>query len=228
MKVIVTGASDGIGRLIVEKFERNGAQVIATARKKNVEGFNKNVFYLQADQTEPELATQKIVEATKKLGWEKCDCLILNASVGKVGNPMEENVEDIVEQVNVNLMATILIAQALAPLLMNANGTLALIGSVAHKGNKNFATYAATKAGVHSLARSLEQEWEGKVKVQVIHPAAIKTNMHKKAGAEIGWVKKFFAPPDKMANVIVKTLNKKSGVYRISTLKAWMSKGEIK
>ena len=228
MKVIVTGASDGIGRLIVEKFERNGAQVIATARKKNVEGFSKGVFYLQADQTEPELATQKIVEATKKLGWEKCDCLILNASVGKVGNPMEENVEDIVEQVNVNLMATILMAQALAPLLMNANGTLALIGSVAHKGNANFATYAATKAGVHSLARSLEQEWGEQVKVQVIHPAAIKTNMHKKAGAEIGWVKKFFAPPDKMANVIVKTLNKKSGVYRISTLKAWMSKGEIK
>lgn len=224
MNVIITGATDGIGLEMVKQFNEMGAQIIATGRRKQVKELegNDNITYVNADQTKPTHATKKIMNATKKLKWKKCNYLILNAGIGNIINPIDEKPQDIIEQINVNLTAHILIAHALAPLLFEECGNLVIVGSIAHKGNSQFATYAATKAALHTFARSLEQEWNTKAKVQIIHIAPTKTQMHKKAGANIGWMKNMFVPVNKMAKTMIETMRKKSGVYTISMLKAWI------
>jgi short-subunit dehydrogenase len=46
----------------------------------------------------------------------------------------------------------------------------------------DFAVYAATKAALDGFARSLRVEWGGRIDVQVIHPGAVRTGFHDKAG----------------------------------------------
>jgi NAD(P)-dependent dehydrogenase (short-subunit alcohol dehydrogenase family) len=72
---------------------------------------------------------------------------------------------------DVNLAAVMLQAQALYPLLKKSSGTLTLIGSVAHKGSASIPAYAASKAGLHGLARALRSEWGGEISVQICTPA---------------------------------------------------------
>ena len=74
----------------------------------------------------------------------------------------------------------------IAPALFAANGQLTIIGSVAHKGAKKFATYAATKAALRGFSRSLREEWKGRASVQILHPGAVRTGMHAKAGLKAG------------------------------------------
>ena len=114
------------------------------------------------------------------------------------------------QQIAINLRAPVQIAHALAPRLFEANGQLVMIGSVAHAGAPKFATYAATKAGLRGFARSLREEWRGRASVQVLHPGAVRTGMHKKAGLKTGLAGLTFMRPNRAANAIMAAIQ--SGV----------------
>ena len=122
--------------------------------------------------------------------------------------PLEEQADSLLNTLDVNLSAPIAITHALAPLLFAAsNGKLAIIGSTSHKGVANFASYAASKAGLNGFARSLREEWKGGINVQIIHPGPTATGMHAKAGFEPGIIKHIFIDPDFVTRTIIRKID---------------------
>jgi NAD(P)-dependent dehydrogenase (short-subunit alcohol dehydrogenase family) len=209
-KVLVTGATDGLGLHLVRQYSESGAEIIAAGRKDADQAraiLPTGTRYVVADQSDPARAARAIRTGLRTAGWENCDIAILNAGTGWAGDPQEEQAESIIATMTVNLTASILIARTLSPLLFETRkqarlARLALIGSTAHSGAPGFASYAASKAGLHGFARSLREEWRGRALVQVIHPGPIDTAMHDKAGHDAGGKRPAFLHPDYVARAV--------------------------
>lgn len=205
--VLITGATDGIGLLLAQSYAARGHRVLATGRRIITDDLDyfghTNITYVTADQQNPKPAAQSIASAMRDMGWTQLDLAILNGAMGWTGRPQDEPANAIRTQVDVNLTAPVLISQALAPWLFVDHGKLVFVGStVVKKGNGQFATYAATKAGLDGFARSLREEWVGKADILMVHPGPVRTKMHAKAGLNLGLVRLFFASPKRVARAI--------------------------
>ena len=209
-RILITGATDGIGMAIARKYAIAGHHVLATGRRplanpQNLFG-DLDITYVRADQTEPYRSAVRIEQAVESMKWQGVDLAIINAGIGWVGDPVEETMAGMDAQLAVNLRAPVQIVHRLAERLLTASGQVVFIGSVAHTGTPRFATYAATKAGLHGLARSLREEWRGKADVQMLHPGAVRTGMHAKAGLEIGLGKYAITGLNRSANAIMSAI----------------------
>ncbi len=222
--ILITGGTDGIGLRLARLYSAEGCNVVVTGRRdENEVGviIGDEIKYIRADQSLPEKAATAIVDGLASLGWQHCDVAILNAGCGKIGNPLEETGEHLRLMIDVNLAASILVAHTLAPLLLAPepeNGKLIIIGSTSYRGAKNFASYAAVKAGLHGFARSLREEWRGRIDVKIIHPGPTATDMHAKAGFDPGWMRKLFLRPDAMARLIKRQVEKPHSPVSIGLL----------
>ena len=226
-RVLITGATDGIGLLMAQRFSKLGWEVLATGRQplakpEKVFG-DASVTYIRADQSYPRQAAQSIDRVMTELDWKTCDLVVLNAGIGWTGNPVDEQASDISEQIMVNLSAPVQISHILAPRLLAGNGHLVFIGSTAHKGAKSFATYAATKGALKGFARSLREEWRDRVRVQVIHPGPVKTAMHSKAGLKLGLSRLMFTKPRRAANAIMSAILRGEEEVTVSHLSSAVS-----
>lgn len=225
--IVITGATDGLGLELARAYASRGHRVIATGRQlltNDLDFFGTpNIAYIRADQSEPEASARAIEQAMTKFGWDKIDLAILNAATGWTGHPADEMPDQIRTQIAVNLTATVLISKALAPLLFAAQGQLVLIGSTAVKGQAQFATYAATKAGLEGFARSLREEWRTRAHVQIIHPGPTRTKMHAKAGLKTGVVRMFFMSTKRAVRAIQKSIRNKDKKRTLSRSYGWSS-----
>jgi len=207
----ITGASDGIGRALVDLYLRRGWSVTATGRRARAEispALPETCVYVAADLSSDLAPLLSALPA-------KLELAILNAGLGKVAAPADHSESDIAQMITVNITAPLLMAQALKPRL--AGGTLAFIGSTAARGaHRDFSVYAATKAALDGAARSLAAEWAGDVKVLMIHPGPTATGMHDKAGLPDIAARKFFTPPGRVAASIASAIaagrNKRFGM----------------
>ena len=212
MKILVTGASDGIGRALALDYARAGAEVLATGRRPKAD-LPTGTTYVQADQSDAVAASQAIEAAVARMGG--LDVAVLNAGIGFVGDPATDTRID--EQIEVNLSATILVARAVAPFVLASGGSLVLVGSTARTA-PNFAVYAATKAGLSGFARSLREEWRGRAHVAILHPGPTRTAMHEKAGLKVGLVRRAFLSPETVARGIERAVRRRSGSRDLSRL----------
>ncbi len=234
--ILITGGTDGIGLKLALRYAKKDAIVAVTGRRcystvKSV--FPANVHYIQADQSEPEQAALNTIDGLQKIGWQHCDLAILNAGSGSVCSPLEESADNLQNTLDVNLVAPILITRAITRLLLAAsNSQLAIIGSTSHKGAENFASYSASKAGLNGFVRSLKEEWNGRINVQIIHPGPTATGMHTKAGFRPGLIRFIFLNPDFMARSIIREIENGRSPVSISfparlidilTLRKWVS-----
>ena len=225
--VLITGATDGLGFELAKAYANRGHRVMATGRQllsDDLEFFGSgNIFYIRADQSEPEVAARAIVQAMEKFEWESIDLAILNAATGWTGDAADETPEEITRQITINLAAPVLIAKAITPLLFAAQGQLVMIGSTAAKGQAQFATYAATKAGLEGFVRSLREEWRNKAHVQIIHPGPTRTKMHAKAGLKTGLVRMFFMPTKRAVRAIQCSIRNRDGRRVLTKTYGWFS-----
>lgn len=178
---VVTGASQGIGRAIVERFVEEGAAVIGLDLKKLPYELKGMVAY-EVDVRDREGLKACVGDVMDKYG--KIDILINNAGVTKdsLTEKMSEEAWDFV--LDVNLKGVYNITQLIAPIMQEqGQGAIVNLSSIAGVyGNMGQANYSASKAGVIGLTKTWAKEFARKgaqVRVNAISPGTVNTEMFK-------------------------------------------------
>jgi short-subunit dehydrogenase len=185
---VVVGASSGIGQGIALRLGEHHANVVLAARRTDlleevaarVRASGGQALVVTTDVGKPEQVEQLAAAAVQRFG--RVDVWMNIAGVGAVGRFWDVPVEDYSRIVDTNLKGVIYGSHvALRRFIGQGHGTLVNMGSVESEVPLAYhATYAATKAGVLSLGRSLNQEirhagYAKTVKVATVMPWAIDT-----------------------------------------------------
>lgn len=186
--VLVTGGNSGIGLATARAFASEGAQVVITGRDtaalqqaklelgpKSIALRNDVTSITAAKELATALGTQNI----------KLDAVFVNAGVAKFG-PFQNVDEAVWDQVfDTNVKGAYFQIQALLPLL-NRGASIVINGSInAHIGMPNSSVYAASKAAVISLAKTLSAELLPRgVRVNVVSPGPVSTPIYRKFGMD--------------------------------------------
>jgi len=181
--IIVTGASGGIGKSIVEKLYNSGANILATGTRieklQELKEKFKNINILKFDISEHKKIEEFINNATDVLGGSLY-CIVNNAGITKDNLAIRMSLEEWTKVMEVNLTSTFLMSKySIKKMLKNKSGKIINITSVVgHTGNVGQANYAASKAGIVAMSKSLAIEYAKKnINVNCISPGFINTAM---------------------------------------------------
>ncbi len=197
-RVLVTGASRGLGRALVTAFVDAGAsEVFAGARKSEDREALKleSVTPVQLDVT-----SDDDVSALGKLG--AIDILVNNAGVAGFGNPLTMEFAAIQEEIAVNYFGVLRVTRAVAPgMIAKRDGMIVNIATAFAKINLPLVgTYCATKAALLSLGQALRAYLsEHNVRVVTVMPTTIDTDMSK--GADVPKMTKEFVAAEILATI---------------------------
>ena len=176
-RVVITGASRGLGRLLAHAFSRAGASVALVARTdaglKTVTGeLSGPSLAFSGDVTDADF--NEYVADAVLTEWEGVDVWICNAGISPmVAGPCETDPAQWRQVLDVNLTGSFLGARAAAR-VMGDGGRLIFTGSVlGERPREGLAAYAASKAGLVALAKSLALD---------LAPAGITSNV-----VSLGW-----------------------------------------
>lgn len=178
----ITGASQGLGLVLVKKLLGQGYRVAATSRngqtlKNSVGIINKDLFLpLSVDLNNVDSIQESIQEVMSVFG--RIDVLVNNAGYGMAGTLEETEEQKINSIVDVNLIATINVSKAILPVMRNQkSGYIMNIGSVAgFVGAPGWSVYSATKAAVAAFSEVLALDVkEFGIKVTVVEPSGFRT-----------------------------------------------------
>ncbi len=172
-RTLVTGASGGLGTVIVEQLVDEGAEVIATARR--VDALDALARATGAETIVADLAkTDDLLHLAEIAAT--VDVLVCNAAVPATGPIDDFSVEEIDQALAVNLRAPMLLARAAgAAMSSRRTGHIVFISSMAAKTPApGISLYAATKAALRSLALCLREDLHAAgVGVSVVVPGPI-------------------------------------------------------
>ncbi|HEB51984.1 MAG TPA: 3-oxoacyl-[acyl-carrier-protein] reductase [bacterium] len=185
---LVTGASRGIGRAIAVELARQGAEVFCTStRAGGCDATLAEIAALERDVAAHALvcnvAESESVDALQKGVLDdkgRLDILVNNAGITRDGVFLRMSEEDFDAVVETNLRGTFLVCRAFARAMAKArSGRIINVGSVVGlTGNAGQANYAASKAGLIGLTRSLAHEFAGRgITANVVAPGFIETDM---------------------------------------------------
>jgi len=188
-KVIITGATGGIGNSLVKKFTDNGSIVLATGTKEEKLNNLKNKFsniYIEKFNLDEHKNIESFIEsASNKLGG--LDILVNNAGITLDNISIRLTEENWKKVLDVNLTATFMMCKfAIKKMLKNKSGKIINITSiVGHTGNLGQANYSASKAGIVAFSKSLAIEYAKKnININCVSPGFIKTEMTDKINDE--------------------------------------------
>ena len=165
-KILITGATGGIGYSLVKKFTELGCIVLATGTnldkldnlKKNFKGVITKQFKLEEHSK-----IQEFID-TCTLELQGIDVLINNAGITLDNISIRLTEENWKKVLDINLTSTFLMCKfAIKKMLKNKSGKIINITSiVGHTGNLGQANYAASKAGIIGFSKSLAIEYAKK------------------------------------------------------------------
>ncbi|MGI9540016.1 MAG: 3-oxoacyl-ACP reductase FabG [Miltoncostaeaceae bacterium] len=183
----VTGGSKGIGAACAGALAEAGYDVAITFASDDagaadtvsaVEAAGRRGLAFQADARDPERATEVVAQAEDELG--PLDALVANAGVTRDGPAMRMDAEAFMEPIEVNLAGAFHVMRPVARGMARrrAGSIVALSSIVGRVGNAGQANYAASKAGLVGLVRSLAREVAPRgVRVNAVAPGMIQTRL---------------------------------------------------
>jgi 3-oxoacyl-[acyl-carrier protein] reductase len=188
---LITGASRGIGRAIAVEFAREGADVALIGRDTAAlresgdacaaarPGAAAALF--EADAADREAIERIVGEVVARFG--KVDCAVANAGQSVDALLLRLKPETIDHLLDVNLKSAFYLCGAVAkPMMKQRSGSIVLMSSiVGMTGNAGQAAYAASKAGLIGLCKSLAKELGSRnIRVNAVAPGLIETAMTEK------------------------------------------------
>lgn len=189
MKVLITGASSGIGKELAKELSNQGYDLILVARnEKKLEELKKelrtNIEIIPMDLSIPDNA-KKLYEQTKN----KIDLLINNAGIGLMGPSEEVDLEKELEMIKTNVITPQILTKLFLKefikkdqgQILNVSSAAAFIPGPLHN------TYYSTKVYLYNYTLAIYQELKSKksnVKISVLCPGPVDTNFNKNANCE--------------------------------------------
>ena len=189
---LVTGASSGIGLGLARQFVENGFDVVITAEDAELDQAaaelsrsGRQVLPVRADLSTPEGVTELYLAATS--GGRPVEVVALNAGIGVGGAFHETDLEDDLRLVDLNVRSTVHLAKLVVrDMAARGSGRVLVTASIAAKAPGPYhATYAASKAFVHSFAEGIRVELKDHgVTVTSLMPGPTETEFFERADME--------------------------------------------
>jgi NAD(P)-dependent dehydrogenase (short-subunit alcohol dehydrogenase family) len=223
-RVLLTGASRGLGRQLARAFWREGASLLLVARSaEQLRSLceecgarnGQQVAYFPADLSEGD-APQRIVSQARAR-WDGLDVLVNNAAItGPIGRLWETDAAEWRATLQVNLFAPVELCRLCVPWMRAGGSILHLSGGGATGPRPRFTAYATAKAGLVRFSETLAEETKERgIRVNAVAPGAMNTEMLRdvldagpeRAGAEyaraVEQSRKGGSSPDRAAELCV-------------------------
>jgi NAD(P)-dependent dehydrogenase (short-subunit alcohol dehydrogenase family) len=185
--VLITGAGQGLGKETAELFVKEGGNVLVSdinldnlnKLKGNLAGRSYEIDVIKADISKLDDIEEMVNKAVSRYG--KIDILVNNAGVSITKKVMNLNENDWDKVLNVNVKGTFFVSQRVAKQMIESRngGCIINIASIAgEKGRPDFLAYAASKAAVINMTKSLALELaKYDIRINAIAPGSIDTSM---------------------------------------------------
>jgi len=181
-KILITGATGGIGKALVKKFTSLEGNVLATGTKNEKLDLLKKEFpeinILKFDISEHSKIEEFIENVNSQL--TSLDVVVNNAGITLDNLSLRMKDEEWQKVIDINLTSTFLLCKyAIKKMLKNKYGRIVNIASiVGHTGNIGQANYAASKSGMVGMTKSLAIEYAKKnITLNCVSPGFIQSNM---------------------------------------------------
>jgi NADP-dependent 3-hydroxy acid dehydrogenase YdfG len=178
---LVTGASSGIGEATARTFHKLGFKVALLARRAEridaiAAELGDGAIAVAADVTDRDGLVEAAARVREELG--RVDILVNNAGIMLLGPFASEQREDYRRMVEVNLLGAITATEVFLDQLVDGGGDIVNISSVAGRtARAGNGVYAATKWAVNGWSESLRQELLPDVRVTLIEPGVVATEL---------------------------------------------------
>ena len=189
-KILITGATGGIGRNLVKKYVELGGTVLATGTKdEKLEEIKKNfprTNVIKFDISNHSKIEEFVDNVALELGG--LDVLVNNAGMNMDNLSLRMKDEEWKNVIDINLSSTFLLSKySIKKMLKNKFGRIVNITSiVGHTGNPGQSNYAASKAGIIGMTKSLAIEYAKKnITINCVSPGFIDTSMTKNLAEKV-------------------------------------------
>lgn len=219
--ILITGATDGLGRLLSINLAKLGASLIIHGRSQekvdqsiaqlstNIDG--QKHTGIVCDFSDPE-SIEKSFEDIKKV-----DIIINNAGEWQEGATAESNSSKILNVTNINLTSPMVIVRKLIPVLQKSNfGQILNVSSIAGveiPSGYYHTIYSATKFGLQAFTEALAKEFDNtKIRVMGYYPGGMKTKLFQKAGIDYSTSEPWMFDPQESVEAIIFMLTRDSKI----------------
>jgi len=185
-RALITGGTSGIGLETARQFIAEGARVAVTGSspaslEQARQVLGKDALVLASDAGDAK--AQAVLARTLGEHFGQLDAVFVNAGIATLA-PIEQWDEATFDRaLSVNLKGPFFLVQALLPILANPASIVLNTSINAHIGMPNSSVYAASKAGLISMARTLSGELIGRgIRVNAVSPGPVQTPLYGKLG----------------------------------------------
>jgi len=183
--VIITGASQGLGRALALAFSREGANLVITSRNEDAlkpvaeeaEGAGAEVLAIAVDVSESEDVEKLVKAAAERFG--RIDVLVNNAGLLGPRVPIAEYPEDEWRKVlEANLTGPFLLSKAVIPHMPEGGSIVNITSGVSIEGRPRWGAYSVSKFGLEGLTQILAAELEERgIRANSVDPGSMRTEM---------------------------------------------------
>jgi short-subunit dehydrogenase len=219
-RVLVTGATGGIGHAIARAFAARGAELTLTGRRADVlEPLALAIGgrALACDLSDREQLAQLTADAVE----QRFDVIVANAALPASGLLTDLTTEQVDRMLDVNLRAPIVLAQAIVPqMIERRSGHLVFISSLSGRSAGPYSSmYSATKFGLRGFALSLREDLRTHgVGVSTVYPGFIRdAGMFADAGVKLPFGVGTRSPDD-VANAVIRSIERNRAEIDVAPL----------
>ncbi|MFD5230003.1 SDR family NAD(P)-dependent oxidoreductase [Streptomyces qaidamensis] len=170
LTALVTGASSGIGEAVSSHFRREGARLLLTGRRQELDTAGPDDVYVPGDLNDESFVASLAQRAAESVG--SVDVVVLNHGLQVSGPLTDMAYEDAKNVLHSNLLSAFLVMKHFAPLMPEAGGSFVCVGSrLGMVGKADEVLYSAAKGGLIMLAKGAAVEWaQRNIRVNVVAP----------------------------------------------------------